>query len=99
MEIAAMRRDRLRVVDGGDERRRQPIATTEYRQAYAVLEAALGFDVKTAAKQANQRRDFARRSRPVVGRERVQRQRADAGANSRFDDLARRANGRVVSGA
>src|SRR5262249_28776528 len=76
----------------------QTVATTDDVDADRLLQAATRLREQMALEQAEQCADFALRPLPVAGRERVQRQHADAATCGSLDDCVERGRAGAMPG-
>ena len=77
----------------------QPVAPADHLQPHALVGEAPQVAPQVLAQQQHQHLDLERRAPPVVGREREQRQRADAEIGRGLDHAAHRLDAFAVTGA
>ena len=87
-----MRCQRLSLLNRHHERRGKSIPPSDDREPHTILDTAFRLDEQRPAEESHERTDFGRRAAPIVGGKCVERERSDARARRRFDDLPRRAH-------
>ncbi|GCC48803.1 hypothetical protein chiPu_0033289, partial [Chiloscyllium punctatum] len=87
----------LRARDRGGDAVGQPVAAADHGEADTVAHQGCDLVGEIEPQQPHQRRDFGFRTTPIVARECVQRQRADALVGRGLDDAADRLDARFMS--